>query len=492
MDSNNIGGFQLARRKDAGSLGITLRLTIPKAVICGSTRRRTSSYQKSGVRGQQSSIPNRPPAPRPPTSDLRPLCPTVCALLAGFLTIAQSSAQDALRHSLAGEQAARRQSIERQDYNLRLGDARFTVDAGLTLEYNDNVTYEDSSGDVQDDIILTPRLNNRLFWPITQRNALTFSLGLGYAKYFNHSEYDYFILAPGSQLSFDLFVGDFRFTIYDRFSYTQDPQNNAAVRGVPRYGGIDNSAGLNVLWDLNKVILTAGYAHRDYFAEPEEFDYLSRSSELFFARASFLLDNGVALGPEASSSITSYDQSVLNDSFSYSVGGFAEAQLSPHMRVGAHAGYVTYEFEEGDRTIPSENPQTYYFSVDMAHTLNEYISHTLRGGREIVGGTWSNFQEEYFARYSITWRIIRDVGLTTGLFYENGSYPPLIVQGAAGPQTALAAEDYERFGANINVSYQLMRKLRTTLSYRFLLRQSENERFDYKQNAVVLGMTYRF
>lgn len=402
-------------------------------------------------------------------------------------------AQDAFRHSLAGERAVRRQTLTPPNYNIRFKNVSFLVESSLRLELNDNVRYNDSdTEDIQEDLILTPELSTRVHWPITERNALNFSLGIGYNKYINHSEYDYLLITPGSQLSWDIFVKDFRFTFFDRFSYTQDPGQNAAIAGVARYGGLDNSAGVNAVWDLNDLVINLGYAHQNFIPDQEEFEYLTRSSELLVARGAFLLDNGIALGPEATASFVSYDEPILNNAFAYSIGGFAEAQLSPHMRVGAHAGFVSYEFEESGQSIPQEHPKTYYFSVDLNHRINEYIRHTLSGGRDIESGTFSDFREEFYGRYAIDWNIIRNVRLGTAFYFEHGRVPSLVIQQGATLRRFLNEETYDRFGASVSASYQLMQKLRTTLAYRFTIRDSDLQFRDYTQNALTLGFIYRF
>ncbi|MEJ7703260.1 MAG: hypothetical protein WKF47_06220 [Geodermatophilaceae bacterium] len=62
------------------------------------------------------------------------------------------------------------------------------------------------------------------------------------------------LLAPGSQLSFDVFVSDFRINFHDRFSLEQDPIDEAALSNVADYGRFQNTAGVSVLWDLNKAV----------------------------------------------------------------------------------------------------------------------------------------------------------------------------------------------------------------------------------------------
>src|SRR5664279_5575384 len=150
-------------------------------------------------------------------------------------------AQDAIRPSLAGEASseARRQSIENIPYNLQLGPVKVRFSATVGIEYNDNVNLaEDASAFIpavggpilvttqqQSDFIIRPQVNVNLLWPITQLNTLSLDLGIGYAFYMDHSNYDTndILLSPGSQLAFDIFVGDFRINIHDRFSLEQDP-----------------------------------------------------------------------------------------------------------------------------------------------------------------------------------------------------------------------------------------------------------------------------
>src|SRR5207248_10182573 len=81
-------------------------------------------------------------------------------------------AQDAVRPSLAGQQAsdAREQDVSRIPYNLLLGPVRFRVGASVTGEYNDNIRY--SENNEQDDFIISPALSLDAIWPVTQLNTL--------------------------------------------------------------------------------------------------------------------------------------------------------------------------------------------------------------------------------------------------------------------------------------------------------------------------------
>ena len=184
-------------------------------------------------------------------------------LLPLFLAVPAVHAQEAVRPSLAGEAAAeaRRQSIEQIPYNLLVGPVRFRFSVTTGIEYNDNINLSET--DRQDDIIIRPQFNINAIWPVTQLNTLRLDLGLGYSFYTNHPENDTngVIISPGSQLSFDIFVQDFRINIHDRFSLEQDPVSEIQLSNVADYGRFENTAGVSVLWDLNKAVLTFGYDH---------------------------------------------------------------------------------------------------------------------------------------------------------------------------------------------------------------------------------------
>ena len=93
--------------------------------------------------------------------------------------------------------------------------------------------------------------------------------------------------SPGSQLAFDIFVGDFRINIHDRFSLEQDPVAEIALSNVADYGRFQNTAGVAVLWDLNQAVVTAGYDHYTFISTTDDFDYLDRNADIFSASIGF-------------------------------------------------------------------------------------------------------------------------------------------------------------------------------------------------------------
>ncbi len=269
-------------------------------------------------------------------------------------------AQDAIRPSLAGEASAeaRRQSIDKIPYNLQLGPMKLRFSATLGFEYNDNVNLsEDASAflpgpfgpvlvttEQQSDFIIRPQLNINTLWPITQLNTLRLDVGIGYAFYMDHSEYNTngLLINPGSQLSFDIFVGDFRINIHDRFSLEQDPVAEVGLSNVADYGRFQNTAGISVLWDLNAAVVTLGYDHYNYHLDRGSFRYLDRKADMVNGSIAITPNSTMSVGLEGAYVNTYYDQHVMNDSQTFSGGVFFETQITPNLKLRLAGGYQEY------------------------------------------------------------------------------------------------------------------------------------------------------
>ncbi len=392
-------------------------------------------------------------------------------------------AQEAVRPSLAGEAAAeaRRQSIEQIPYNLLAGPVRFRFSITTGVEYNDNINLAEK--DKQDDVIIRPQFNIDAIWPVTQLNTLRLDLGLGYAFYLNHSNANTnnVLIAPGSQLAFDIFIQDFRINLHDRFSLQQDPVAQLQLSNVVDYGRFENTAGISVLWDLNKAVLTFGYDHYTYVSTTDTFSYLNRNAEELTFSAYFALSSTTGAGLESSAVYNYYDKNFLNDSVSYTVGPFVETQLTNYLRLRASAGYQLINFDSGGGVNDTSDSTNFYAYILLSHRLNAAITQTLAAGHESELGVNSNFVELNYVRHTATWAIINRVLLASELFYEDGD-----------DSGGLFSEHIQRYGGALTLAYQLTPHVTLGLRYQYTQKQSDQPLRDYKQNRVALDATYSF
>jgi hypothetical protein len=427
---------------------------------------------------------------------------TLLFALSMLIAIAGVHAQDAVRPSLAGQEAsdAREQDVSRIPYNLLLGPVRFRVGASVGVEYNDNVTYAETN--TQDDVIVTPNLSLDAIWPITQLNTLRLDLGIGYSFYLDHSQYntDSILIAPKSQISFDIFVSDFRINIHDRMQLQQDPIQEGALSNVVDYGRFENTAGLSVLWDLNKVLLQLGYDHYNFVSTTSAFDYLDRNAEIVSGSAAFVVTPTITVGAEGNAVFTRYDQTVLNDNEDYSVGAFIETELTNNLKVRAAGGYQWIDFDHNFVTFPfgpfvfivpdHKNLEDYYVNGLIAHRINATISQTLSAGHENQLGVNSNYITLNYVRHTLSWNLIRNTLLSTEFFFEDARESGGFA-GFAGGQLG-TPEHFQRLGGAITLGYQLTPHVTLGARYQGTTKDSNLLLRDYNQNRISVDGTYSF
>jgi hypothetical protein len=411
----------------------------------------------------------------------------VIFLLSLFCAPVSTRSQDAVRPSLAGEAAAeaRRQDIERIPYNLLAGPVRFRFSATLGAEYNDNINLSDVNE--QDDVIIRPAVNFDAIWPITQLNTLRLDLGLSYAIYVDHSNANTngILISPGSQLAFDVFVGDFRINFHDRPSLQQDPIAEIQLSNVVDYGRFENTAGVSVLWDLNKAVATFGYDHYNYVSTTSDFDYLDRNAEELSGTLGVNVASTTTVGIESYAVFNYYDQHVLNDSTTYAIGGFVETQLTSNLKARAAAGYQWINFDDNAAVSTlfgdTKDVSDYYANVLISHRINAAIRQSVSAGHESQLGVNSNSITLNYVRHTVSWNIIRNTLLSTEFFYEH-----------ADDSGGFINEHLHRYGGAVTVGYQLTPHVTLGLRYQYTQKDSDVAFRDYQQNRVSVDGTYSF
>ena len=379
-----------------------------------------------------------------------------------------------------------------------VGPVRFRVSATAGLEYNDNVNLAEVGK--QDDFIFRPQVNVDMIWPITQLNTLRLDLGVGYAVYFNHPEYDTngVLLSPNSQLAFDIFVGDFRINLHDRFSLQQDPVAEIALSNVADYGRFENTAGVSVLWDLNRAVVTFGYDHYTFISTSSAFDYLDRNAEQLSGTIDFTVTNTTGVGIESAYVHSYYDQQVLNDSDTYSIGGFLETQITNYLKLRIAGGYQTIQFDNTGLVNDPHDLSDYYANILLSHRVNAQITQTISAGHESQLGVNSNYITLNYVRHTATWNLFLHTLLSTELFYEDaddsGGLGPVVAlpPGVVAPFNPFAAEHIHRYGGALTVGYQLTPHVTLGLRYQYTKKDSDQPLRSYEQNRVAIDGTYSF
>jgi hypothetical protein len=401
-----------------------------------------------------------------------------------LLCAPQSLGQESIRASLAGDQAAfaRRPALSNAGYNLQLGPVLAKFSASLGLEFNDNITLSENGR--ESDLIVRPSLYANTLWQVSELNALRLDLGIGYAAYASHSQFDTqsLLIAPQSALSFDVYIGDFRITFFDQFSLLQNPVDEIDLANVGRFPRFENAAGITVLWDLNKVILIGGYTHYNFESLDSNFSYLDRNEDQFVFSGSVRATNTLSVGVRATGGLVNYNHNFNNDSAWYSFGPFLETQLTPYIHASLEGGYQGGSFNTGGLNQDTSGLSTVYARLQLTHRINRYVTETFDIGRDAMLGYTTNTTELTYVRYAAIWRVNSKATLALEAFYEHGLDSP----------SDFESERVNRYGIGANLDYRLGRHLTTSLGYWFIDRTSDLPDRSYYQNRVLWGITYDF
>lgn len=367
-------------------------------------------------------------------------------------------------------------------YNLKLGPAALRFGSSLGVEFTDNVN--NSTTNVEADVSFRPAITAQLLWPLTGQNSLNFTIGAGYSFYVQHSELNQFFLTPGSELSFDIYSGDFLINLHDRFSISDNAYQDPTVAGTGNYAQFQNALGLSATWDLNKAVVKAGYDHVNYISLGKNQSHPSGQSEVFSVSAGYALKPGQLLGVELGGSLVRYSQAATNASYSdgdqWNAGLFYESQVSQYLKFRGSAGYTVFAPQGSVPAASFTNYSGVYGQLGITHRINQYADYSLSGGRSITFGFYGGTIDLYSVRWQANWHVVHDIGIGTFFTYEHGT------------QIYAGAEIFDRYGPGLSLSRAITTKLTGSLAYQFYNRTSDIADRSYIANIVTLALAYQF
>lgn len=392
--------------------------------------------------------------------------------------------------SLAGESAAQalEKSIENEPYDLHYGPVRASLGARLGVNYTDNVFYSEKG---TDDIMIEPDMTLGALWPISKLNTLNLSLGLSYEWYLKNTVLNANapLVNPGSELTFNLFVGDVHLQLHDRFSYEESLFFNSFIGNEPFYNfndvgtfaRLDNHAGVDATWDLDKMVISAGYDHEDFFSETALLDYLSRQSEWFTASAGYKLGDHVQAGAEGQASMHHYyQQTVLNDNWRGRIGPFVAATFPDKITLRAGGGYDLARYDTA--ALGTSDYGSYYAYARISQDTR-FFTHSLEAGRQLLLGENANNMKTIYVRYAIDSPIIAhvDLGVNVGVN---------VAEEYGGPSGF--DEKFTYYDAGFHAGWQFRKHWRAELGYEFLLKESDLPFRDFHRNRITMDMVWNF
>lgn len=377
-------------------------------------------------------------------------------------------------------------SAEGGAYNLKVSRLRFRFSAGLRIEGNDNINL--TATNPESDLIVQPGIGIQGSWRLTKINSLDVNISLSKLMYLQHPEKNQtnMQISPGSQIALNVFAGDFRFTLHDRFSLQQDPVAVSGLNNTSQAGLFTNDIGMTVTWDLNQLILSLDLDHVNNSSLQAQPTYADQAMNSVTLSAMTALRRAVNVGVETGASYVTYSYpgqqnlTLPSNATLLFAGLFTEGRTSRFITLRAGLGYQVVD-SASTATQPASRQGGWYGNLAMTHLVNPWITQTLDIGHEIAAGIYSNTEENTYLRHGMTFRIFHRASLSTQIAVEKVAYP-----------NVTNSSDYTSYGGGILWNYRLTKKLSLDTQYQFVYRVSEAQSQNYTQNRIVLDLTYQF
>lgn len=409
------------------------------------------------------------------------------------------------RSSLAGWRAysASLQKETDEAQTLRVGPLAFRFGVGSSITYDTNIN--SSPDEPLADIILQPFFQIGFGWPITRRNRLDLDLNISYQYYLLNPDFGAsgFTISPRSLLEFNLYSGDFVFTVYDFPTITTNPfERDPALTNTAFIRQFSNRAGVRLLWDWNKLISSIVLERRDTLAIGGNFDSLNATTNSLLLQAAYLFTPTATVGSRVSVSTQEFSTNALNDGVLSQAGVFIDMRLtrytSLYFEVGAQAGIFDDKAPVSSSPLFSTDAEGFntnvestlgggdylqpYFVLGITNRLNRYYTHDLFVSREVVDSSVSNFREQYLVAYSFNYRMSRLIALEGTASAATGSI-----------SSSSEALTFFQAGASLGVSFQVTKNSSLGLSYStFFSNLTRNDQAFFTRQLISLTAQWNF
>jgi predicted porin len=377
--------------------------------------------------------------------------------------------------------------------NFRIGDLILDLRGSFEVEYNDNVNF--SNNNKQTDIILRPGFTLSGFYQVSDINSISLELGVAYEQYIFHpnlSSYTNFAtVSPDSQLAYTFLINQFTIKLYDSFDYSaqpsdafaEDPNTGKIITNVQSYARFMNQVGVNVDWDLDRLVLYAGLYRADVFPQQEQFSFLRRWQYTASLGGRYSLSPTLTAGFGVNYTLDYYQEDLQSDSGSLFFGPTLQWKPVPNWTFTFTGGYVMYNFTNTGTNGDTSQPSTVTGELTVINKLTDTIDQTLTLTRASSFGYVSNTVDINRVAYQVSWKIEPKSLWTTKAwaYYEWGND-----SGGTSP------EDYSKFAVSPELDYDMSKKTSLYLSYQYTQKYSNFADRVYNQNQVIFGIKHEF
>lgn len=410
-----------------------------------------------------------------PTFCRRKLLFALCLLV--IAAPKQSIAQEWVRQRMVQPDSLSGTAGSRAGAAAKIGAIEGSLSVFAELRFNDNVRLEPttSSG-------TSLQLGGKfgLNYPISETNELTLEASVAQEFFLDgvKGEDSYRTIEPGSTLGLDVIVGSAKFHPFITAQLQEDPITSPVLNSTNRYGRLNVDAGLQVDWDLNRVILQGSVIAGRQEEVSGGNGSLNAWRQALAFRTVFPLSPGQAWGLTLGYSENDYDRTIQNDSDTFSYGAFVAKSFGRNRRVQATVGISQTDYDTRGSIQDFEDRDGLYGQIQFDHQLRRDVRYTLLLRHDAYDGFGTNFYQITSIGLTPQFNLFARGELITGVTYEWID------------ESGVNGESARRTGANVAFKMPLGRRFDGTIAWQYFSKQSDNAFREYTRNLWSIRLTY--
>ncbi len=372
-----------------------------------------------------------------------------------------------------------------------MGPFDFGLTGTFSATYDDN--FNGSGFSAEKDIILSTGLRLDGEWKFTEFNRISLTFEAFNEQYLDHPQLDsvnnFIKLTPDTELEFTVLVKTFTFRFYDKLSYATNPTDSIALNtttgeidfNVLQYGRFENTGGVDVKWDLNKVRINFGYNRIDVIALDKQFESTERTQHTMPFNVGVFLAPNLLTGVEGSIFSNAHKIAFNNKSKGFAIGPFVNWELSKVIRLGLSVDITNIDFYQSGINEDFSDASEINLNLNILHTVNKKFFHHISYVRTTEFGFVSNSITLDILDYNFNYNLIKKVEFKGRLSYVRAKD-----SGGRSP------EEFDRYGYDLTMGYTFGDKFSAHLRYAFSEKTSDLDLRAYTRNIWALGLSYDF
>lgn len=344
------------------------------------------------------------------------------------------------------------------------------------FEYSDNVKLEKEG---RGGLAMVLGGNAGFNMPLTVNNELYLQVSLTRHVFISGEKgrQNFQSITPGSNLGLDVFVGRAKIRTFLDFSLQEDPIDSVVVNETDRFGRFNLDAGVQLDWDMNKVVIQAlTLAGRQWHTEGDgSLDALRYATTVrtFFPRGA-----AGGWGLSAGVSQIDYRQAIQNDSDSSSLGLFVQQMISRNTRVAAEVGFQNTKFDSGGSINDLDDYEGLYGSVIFDHQIRRSVRYSLAARHDTNDGIGTNFYE------------LTSLTFTPQISFARETHLDLMLGHDWIKESGGFGETATRLSASARVQRPLSSKISGSLAWSYVNKKSDLDSRNYQRNLYTVLLEY--